>query len=65
MSIEDVLYANNNVSRFLVTHVPPVALALRFTVEIFRILSGDKPKLTVSTLIDYVNVAELCPLTIS
>ena len=59
------MYANSQVSRDMISQVPPVALALRFTVEIFRVLSGDNRKLTVSTLIDYVNNAELFPLTIS
>lgn len=35
--------------------IPVIALALRLTVELFRVLSQDQNKLTCVTLIDYVN----------
>jgi len=45
--------------------VPMIALALRLTVEVFRVLSQDQNKLTAITLLDYVNQTELIPLTVS
>jgi hypothetical protein len=44
--------------------IPMVALALRITVEIFRVLSQDGEMLTAKTIIDYFNATELMPLTI-
>ena len=64
-SIDDVFYANNLASGELIHQVPPVALALRLTVEMFRVLSQDKGKVTVITMVDYVNSTELFPLTIA
>lgn len=45
--------------------IPPIALALRITVEVFRVLSQDQNKLSAITLIDYFNKTELIPMTIS
>jgi len=44
--------------------IPTVALALRITVEIFRVLTQDNEMLTAKTIIDYFNSTELMPLTI-
>ena len=42
-----------------------IALALRITVEVFRVLSQDTEKLTAKTLLDYYNAKELVPFTVS
>ena len=48
-----------------INHIPPVAMALRLCVEIFRVVSGDQGKLSALTIIQYVNQTELMPLTVS
>ena len=45
--------------------IPICALALRLTVEIFRVVSGDQDEVTLHSLINYVNTHELFPLSIS
>ena len=42
-----------------------IALALRITVEVFRVLTQDTEKLTAKTLLDYYNATELVPFTVS
>ena len=39
--------------------IPVRVLALRLTVEIFRVLTRDSKKLTPYSLIDYYNATEL------
>ena len=43
--------------------VPHCILALRVTLEMFRVLSGDTARVSINTLINYVNTVELLPLT--
>ena len=45
--------------------IPIVALALRTSIEIFRVLSFDEELLTPSSLIDYVNQTEYFPLSVA
>lgn len=42
-----------------------IALGLRITVEMFRVMSQDTQTITPKTLIDYFNATELNPFTIS
>lgn len=42
-----------------------VALAMRITVEIFRVLSQDSEKISAKTLINYYNQTELIPYSIN
>ena len=44
--------------------IPSIALALRVTVEIFRVLSQDGEQMTAKSLLDYFNRTELAPFTI-
>lgn len=45
--------------------LPHSIVALRITVEIFRVLGSDTPRVSINTLVDYVNKVELFPLSIS
>ena len=38
-------------------------VALRVTIELFRILSGETSKISINTLIGYANRVELMPLS--
>jgi hypothetical protein len=54
-----------NVETSLQHEIPTIALALRITVEIFRVLSQDEEMVTARTIINYFNQTELVPYTIS
>lgn len=43
--------------------IPVAVLALRVTIELFRVLCGDTQRLSINTLIRYVNKVENFPLT--
>ena len=43
--------------------IPVTVLALRVTIELFRVLCGDTRRLSINTLIKYVNKVENFPLT--
>jgi len=45
--------------------LPTFVLALRLCVEIYRVLSQDELKLSIHTLISYVNTTILFPITIT
>lgn len=48
-----------------VQQLPTVALALRLTVDLFRVLSSDQKHLSINNLVTYMNNTELCPLTLT
>ena len=43
---------------------PIVASALRVTVEVFRVVSGDQNKLNIISLLEYMNKTEHLSLTV-
>ena len=46
------------------TRVPTIGLALRLTVEVYRVLSGDQATLTAGNLLDYMNKTQLFPMSV-
>jgi hypothetical protein len=45
--------------------VPSIILALAIAMEVFRVLSSDSDKLSITTLLNYINSVESSRLSIT
>lgn len=45
--------------------IPSIILSLAVSVEVYRVLSGDSEKLSITTLLNYVNRVESSRLSVT